>query len=291
MPPFGVIIQPSKKGYTVPGEISIFAQMKIEGNLRKMKTALAGPVHYQLPAGDELVPMNDLIGHEIHLKFDGLINCIACGRKTKKPFGQGFCYPCFINSPQNSECIIRPELCEGHNGQGRDPEWEATHHVQPHYVYLAVSSGLKVGVTRKDQIPTRWIDQGAWQGIRLAETPQRQLAGKIEVFLKDHMSDKTNWQRMLKNMVATDINLLEKKAGIKELLPEDFQTYFSDNNEIIEIDYPVLEYPAKVKSINFLKVPEVKAKLMGIKGQYLIFEEGQVLNIRKHNGFYVTLEA
>ena len=209
--------------------------------------------------------------------------------KTKKSFAQGFCFPCFKNAPENSPCIIRPELCEGHLGKGRDAEWEENHHVQPHVVYLALSSGLKVGVTRGNQVPTRWIDQGATQAIRLAETPHRQLAGAIEVVLKDYMSDKTNWQRMLKNQIAEGIDLLKEKQKAKALLSGDLQQYISEKNDVFTFNYPVDSYPLKVKSVNFDKLPEIEGKLKGIKGQYLIFMDNRVLNIRRHTGYFITL--
>ena len=265
--------------------------MKYQGNLKKMKTQLNSPVSYELVLGDDTIQMNELIGKNIKLSYDGVINCKICGRKTKKSFGEGFCYPDFMNHPANSPCIIRPELCEGHLGVGRDPEWEAVNHVQPHIVYLALSSGVKVGVTRREQVPTRWIDQGAWKAIRLAETENRYQAGMIEVAMKDHLSDKTHWQKMLKNVLATDVDLLSEKKRIRALLPEDLAGFASDNDEIIEIMYPVEVFPEKVKSINLDKVPQVEGVLQGIKGQYLILDGGRVMNVRKHTGYLVELEV
>lgn len=264
--------------------------MKETGHLRKMITALEEPVRYTLSLDGTEIVMNDLIGHELLIRFTGEIHCKVCGRLTKKSFGQGYCYPDFMNHPENSPCILRPELCEGHMGIGRDVEWEEKHHVQPHVVYLALSSGLKVGVTREQQVPTRWIDQGAYQAIRLAEVPYRQLAGEIEVLLKDHMADKTNWQRMLKNQLAVE-DLLEQKDYAAALLPEEYHDYIADNDDITEIHYPVLSYPEKLKSINLDKTPEVSGKLSGIKGQYLMFEDGQVMNMRKHTSYLVELSA
>ncbi|WP_222931405.1 DUF2797 domain-containing protein [Xanthovirga aplysinae] len=256
-----------------------------------MKVQLQEPVRYQLQMNEGIVDMNELIGHPIHMAYSGQINCIVCGRKIKKAFGQGFCYPCFINAPENSECIIRPELCRAHEGIGRDPEWEKNNHLQPHTVYLALSSALKVGVTRDTQIPTRWIDQGAWKALTLAETPNRYLAGCIEVALKNHLSDKTHWQKMLKNILAEDTDLMEEKEKIKQLIPEEFQQYFHSSSEITEIHYPVQAYPTKVKSINLDKTPEFEGNLMGIKGQYLIFEDERVINLRKFSGYFVELSV
>lgn len=267
--------------------------MKYAGNLRKMFTQYSAgqPIEYSLKLEGETVLMNKLLDKNIRLSFEGRINCVSCNKITKKAFGQGFCYKCFMESPMNAECIIRPELCEAHLGKGRDPEWEKQHHLQPHYVYLALSSGIKVGVTREDQIPTRWIDQGASQGIKLAYTENRHEAGLIEVAIKEYVSDKTAWQRMLKNEIATDIDLLDKKEELGEYIPEPLQDFYSEDDEITELNYPVIQFPTKVKSINLERTPEIEGKLMGIKGQYLIFEDQRVINIRKYSGYWVELDV
>lgn len=265
--------------------------MKAEGNIVKMKSAL-GPfdVQYELPIGEQLIGMNQFIGKEIRLTFDGQINCIDCGRKTKKSFAQGFCYLCFQSSPMNAECIIRPELCEAHLGKGRDVEWEKKYHLRPHYVYLALASGIKVGITSEGQLPTRWIDQGARKAIVIAETPNRYLCGMIEMTLKAHVSDKTNWQKMLKNAIDHDYNLIEEKERMLALLDDELKQYASLSNEVIDIQFPVPTYPSKIKSMSFDKQPIIDGRLVGIRGQYLIFDEGRVLNLRKHTGYYLKLE-
>ena len=256
-----------------------------------MRTELAEPVQYTLVLGEEHISMNEFIGKDIHFHFGGRINCVVCGRLTKKAFGQGMCYPCFMNSPNNAECIVRPELCEGHIGKGRDPEWEEKHHNKPHVVYLALVDKVKVGVTRSTNIPTRWIDQGAWKVIRFAETPYRRLAGEIEVFLKDFITDRTHWQRMLKDVRGEDIDLVEEKNNLLDEMDEELGQYYSEDDSIVEINYPVLAYPTKVKSINFDKQPDISGKLEGIRGQYLIFENGLVINLRKFSGYFVDFEA
>lgn len=261
-----------------------------EGNLRKMSTMYADPVKYKLVLGEAEIDMNNAVGKQLKLHFTGLINCIRCGRKTSKSFAQGFCFPCFRDAPENSECIIRPELCEAHLGKGRDPEWEEKNHNQPHVVYVAISSGIKVGVTRATQVPYRWIDQGAWKAIKLAETPNRYLAGIIEVELKKFASDKTAWQRMLKNELPSEVEVLETKRKLQELMDDKFNQYDSQDDDIYEINYPVLKYPDKVKSHNLDKNPTLAGKLQGVKGQYLIFEGGIVINIRKYGGYYINFE-
>jgi len=261
------------------------------GTIVKMNNMLDDPVQYVLPIGEDMVPMNELISKYILFKWEGKINCIACGRNTNKSFAQGFCYPCFINAPETSECILRPQLCQAHEGISRDINWAELHCLQTHFVYLAISSGVKVGVTRSTQIPTRWMDQGAWKAIKLAKTPNRYIAGLIEVALKEHISDRTQWQRMLKNQLVEGVDLLEKKKKMLTHLSDELRKYECDDNDIIEITYPVEEYPEKVKSLGFDKLNEIEGRLWGIKGQYLMFDDGTVLDIRKHNGYQVSLET
>lgn len=244
-------------------------------------------VEYHLPVGDELIDMNALLNKTIKLEYKGEMYCIGCGRKTNKSFFQGYCFPCLKTAPQTSPCILHPEKCEAHLGISRDMEWSKEHCLQNHIVYLAVSSGLKVGVTRRSQVPVRWIDQGAWKAIKLAQTPNRNAAGLLEVALKKHFDDKTNWRKMLTNNLTTDIDLVEKKQTAWELAPDELKDYFIDDDQVIEITYPVIAYPDKVKSIGFDKQPVIEKKLTGIKGQYLIFEDNTVLNIRKHNGYLI----
>lgn len=260
--------------------------MSAIGNLRKMSVHLDDEIKYTLNLSEDIL-MNDLIGNHIRLEWNGVINCSSCKKVTKKSFGQGFCYTCFANAPESAECIIRPELCRAHLGEGRDREWEEKHHNKPHVVYLAASSAVKVGITRGDQVPTRWIDQGASSAIRLAETPNRYEAGRVEVALKEFFTDKTNWRKMLKNEIDEEIDLEEEKWALEEHLPADIIELFSEIDDIIALNYPVVEYPEKVKSLSFDKTNIIEGKLMGIKGQYLLFENGEVLNIRKHTSYHV----
>ena len=264
--------------------------METRGSFRKMHVELDNPVRYSLLLNEEKIELNPLIGSHIKLSFMGDIFCIACGRKTNKSFAQGFCYPCFINAPETSECILRPQLCQAHEGIARDMEWAERHCLQDHFVNLAISSSVKVGVTRSTQIPTRWIDQGAWQAIKFAKTPNRYIAGLIEVALKEHISDRTQWQRMLKNQLVEGVDLRDKKNEMLGYISNELQKYACDDNDITEIIYPVEEYPEKVKSLSFDKLNEIEGRLWGIKGQYLMFDDGTVLNIRKHNGYKVSLE-
>ena len=263
--------------------------MQHEGNINKMQTELANPVKYFLPIGENEIEMNKLIGKEIKMNFAGQINCIKCGKRTKTSFHQGFCFNCLQTAPEASESVIRPELSKSQFGIARDLEWAKKHDLADHIVYLAVSSEIKVGVTRISQIPTRWIDQGASYAIKLATTPNRHIAGVMEVFLKKYYTNKTKWRAMLKNEVTENINLQEEKQKVIQLLPAELRKYIDLDNEIIIIEYPVQQFPQKIKSIGFDKMPTIEGVLQGIKGQYLLFENDLVLNIRKHNGYFLEI--
>lgn len=264
--------------------------MQIEGNILKMRTEMNSPVKYFLPVGNDEIGMNELIGKNLSMNFTGQINCISCGKQTKRSFNQGFCYNCLQTAPEASETIVRPELSKAHLGIARDIDWAEKYDLIDHFVYLAASGELKVGVTRHHQIPTRWIDQGASYAVKLAKTPNRHIAGIIEVFLKNHFTDRTKWQAMLKNETINDIDILEEKKKVFELLPKGLKKYFEEDNEITNIEYPVSYYPTKVTSTGFDKQPFIEGILAGIKGQYLIFDDDSVLNIRKHNGYFLQIE-
>lgn len=265
------------------------------GNLRKMKVELAGPVQYQLPMTDQWVALNPLIGKPIKLVYSGNIACIHCHRSIKKSFNQGYCYPCFKSLAQCDLCIMRPETCHYQAGTCREPAWGEAFCFQPHFVYLANSSDIKVGITRQTQVPTRWIDQGAIQALPILKVQSRYISGLLEVAIARYVSDKTSWQRMLKNQVEA-ADLIAKRdelltlceADIAEVIQRfgDKSIEFLPEVSVVNIHYPVETYPAKVKSFNFDKIAEVSGILQGIKGQYLLLDTG-VINIRKFAGYEV----
>jgi hypothetical protein len=224
------------------------------------------------------------------MRATGVLSCVSCGRRVKKLFGQGFCYPCLRNAPEAAECIVRPELCRAHLGEGRDPEWERAHHATEHVVYLSYTGNVKVGVTRSTQVPVRWIDQGAVAALVIARVPYRQLAGLIEVDLKRLFADKTNWRAMLKH-VRPDVDALYTARTLAlTTLRDDLTEHLLRDVQPQVLDFPVLAYPPKVTSVSFEKSPEVSGRLMGIKGQYLIWEDGRVLNVRNQSGVHVEVE-
>lgn len=262
--------------------------MNFEGFLRKMPVEhLADEVRYFFPSD---ILANHWIGQELRVSFLQEIRCVKCSTKIKKSYNDGYCFKCFDSSPENSPCVIRPELCRGHLGEGRDVQWELENHNMPHIVYLAQTDVVKVGVTRKSNLLNRWTDQGAFKATILAETPNRYEAGRIEVAMKDLVTDRTNWRKMLTNDIDDSIDLLEEKWRLEEYLPADLSHFFSEDEQVVTIHYPVLNYPTKVQSVQLDKTPLFTKTLAGIRGQYFIFDDGAVLNIRKHSGYAVKIE-
>lgn len=269
------------------------------GQLSKMATQLnaetGNSIQYQLRFEDQAIDLNPLIGQTIKMQYVGDIHCCNCGRKSNKSYSQGYCYPCFKKLPQCDLCIMSPEKCHYHLGTCRDPSWGDDFCMQDHFVYLANSSALKVGITRGTQIPTRWCDQGASQGLPIFRVKNRLLSGLVETMFKKTLADKTNWRAMLKGE-ADDIDLVsirdqlyqEYGQGIQEIEREHGPgaiTFLPELN-VTQLEYPVIEYPTKVSSLNFDKTPEIEGKLMGIKGQYLLLDCG-VINLRKFTSYHI----
>jgi len=262
--------------------------MVYQGVLKKMMTENAEEIQYYLDMKSDFLNMNQLINKEIALSFV-TYECLNC-HLEKKIYRQGFCQSCFFDIPQAADWIMRPELSKAHlDEEDRDLAYEKKVQLQPHIVYLANSSNVKVGVTRKQQVPTRWIDQGAHEAIEIVEVPNRYLAGITEVALKEHVADKTNWRKMLKNDIE-DENLVEWRDRLKQYIPEEAMPYFIENNTETNLNFPVIKYPEKPKSLNIEKQKNYKGKLVGIKGQYLIFKDETVFNIRSNEGLVVSIE-
>jgi len=261
--------------------------MHYQGVLTKMATEFSHPIQYYLIFENDFINMNQLLDKTISIQFVGY-QCLNCGL-NKSIFRQGFCKSCFFEMPQAGDWIMRPELSTAHLEQeDRDLVYEKKVQLTPHVVYLANSSNIKVGVTRKTQIPTRWIDQGAHEAIEIVEVPNRYLAGITEVALKDYVGDKTNWRTMLKNEVV-DENLVEWRDKLKQYIPDEAKAYFIESNKETIIEFPVLQYPEKPNSLNLDKTPNYSGILKGIKGQYLMFEDETVFNVRGSEGYVVRI--
>lgn len=274
--------------------------IELVGRLRKLEVQATNPVSYALKLADgaggaQLLELNQFLGRQVSISFSGNIFCIHCERATKKSFAQGYCYPCFRKLPQCDTCIVKPETCHYHLGTCRDPSWGEEHCLQPHVVYLANTTGLKVGITRVKNTPTRWIDQGAVAAVPLMEVPNRLASGQVETTFAQSIKDKTAWQRMLKNELE-EINLTaEAQQALAQYQPEldllELNEQFKslDTQAIQEFNYPVLNYPTKVKALNLDKTPQVEGVLEGIKGQYLLLNTG-VLNLRKFAGYEISVQ-
>lgn len=276
------------------------------GHLQKMavRAVAANPhssdaVHYDLLLDQQPVPLLPLIGKKLTIEYQGDIHCCNCGRKSKKSFGQGYCYPCFSKLAQCDSCMMSPEKCHFHLGTCREPEWAKKVCFNDHIVYLANSSGIKVGITRATQVPVRWLDQGATQALPIARVAARRQSGLIEDCLRQDIADKTNWRAMLKGN-ADPVNLEAERDRLFELFSLDLNSIIAAqapgeiellyDAEAYAFDFPVQQFPTKISSFNLDKNPLVEGKLMGIKGQYLIFDSG-VINIRKFTSYAVTVKV
>ncbi len=251
---------------------------------------MSDPVDYYLSTDGGEIRLNDLIHRRITLRYQHEIHCLRCGRKIPKSFVQGYCYPCFSTAPETEECVLRPELCRAHEGVARDMAYAETHCLIDHYVYLSYTSGIKVGVTRNTQVPVRWIDQGATAALPIARTPNRYLAGCIEVALKSRYADKTNWRTMLQPLAPAPDLSAEVQHALQHL-PVELQVYGLTSEQALQLNYPVYQKLPKIVSLTLDKQEELSDTLVGIKGQYLLFAGGGVFNVRKHGGYRIQLEA
>jgi hypothetical protein len=275
----------------------------LNGNIRKMAAQLDSPISYSLvlkkDGKEQLLGLNQFLGKKISLKFEGEINCLHCEAKTAKSYSGGFCYKHTMSLAQCDMCILKPETCHFAEGTCREPEWGEKNCMIPHYVYLSNSSGAKVGITRHTQIPTRWIDQGAIQALPIFKVSTRLQSGMFEVLLGQEVSDKTNWRTMLKGEIpVVDLPSVRDELfeicgdGLDELEEEygEDAVEFLEDEAVVDLNYPVLEYPTKVTSLNFDKLALIEGTLLGIKGQYLILDTG-VINIRRHSGYQMTFNC
>jgi hypothetical protein len=276
---------------------------KYQGNISKMRVSTNSEhlAQYQLPIGEQLINMNPLIGSQLKVSFDNQINCVHCQTKTKKSFNQGYCYRCLTKLAQCDTCIIKPELCHYDAGTCREPSWGEANCLNHHYVYLANTGTIKVGITRhvSGHVSSRWIDQGATQAMAIMRVQNRLTSGLVESAMKAFIADKTNWRTMLKGQPdKADLQHLkvELLTQIEDQLDEIIDEYGFQAIEIldlpaVDIHYPVEQYPDKVKSINLDKDLTFSGELQGIKGQYWLLDGDRVINMRKYSGYHLHIET
>lgn len=270
-----------------------------QGNILKMVSELTDPVEYRLPVGDTEVPLNELIGRTLRIESLGEINCIHCGRKTSKSFSQGFCFPCMRKLARCDQCIMKPELCHYFEGTCREPEWGDANCMIDHFVYLAQTSNVKVGITRNSQVPTRWIDQGASRALPVMRVKTRQQSGFAELMFKQHVADKTNWRALFKPE-AEPVDLTAERDRLRDICANDFvglqerfgiqDVQWLDDAGQVEIRYPISGLPEKIVSRKLDKFPLIEGQLTGIRGQYLILDSC-VMNLRNHSGYAIRLST
>ena len=270
-------------------------------HIRKMKTDYQkGTVHYSLNSIQDKINLNYLLGKTLKMTFENKISCVTCNSQITKTFFNGYCYKCFTTLAECDSCIIKPELCHYHKGTCRDPQWGEDHCMKTHYVYLANTSGLKIGITRESQVPFRWMDQGAIQAVLLYKVESRLQSGILEVAHKESLNDKTDWRKMLKNNVQY-YNMEEEREEVyckyESVLDSFVQEFGEDSLEVMEdedsynFQYPVLSYPDKIKNpFRLEKVKKIEGTLTGIKGQYLMFDTG-LINMRAHTGYHISLDV
>ena len=257
----------------------------INGQLSKMTHREDTPIQYFLNLGGESYPLTSKVGQTLTMRYTGKITCIECGRSIKKTYSEGYCFPCTRDLPENDICSVRPEKCQHDKGNDADRKFYEKFCNIDHYVYLSQTSGVKVGITRHYNIPSRWIDQGAMKALIIAKVPRRILSGQIEIVLAKKISDKTNWRKMLLGQIE-DVDFSFMRSEMIESIPKDLKQYALYEEEVQSFTYPVESVPEKISSHNLDKESTFSEKLTGIKGQYLIFEN-RVINLRKYSGYHI----
>ena len=269
------------------------------GVVQKMHVEAQDTVSYTLvdAALDATEPqrldMNERIGARLTLRFDGHKSCVLCGRSVRKLYNQGACYPCLTTRPETDGCIVRPHECHFFEPDNpcRDEEFAFSRCFQPHVLYVALTSGPKVGITRQTQVPIRWMDQGATEAIIVARMGSRREIGLAEHALAREFADRTDWRRMLRgeatgvslSAFADQVSARLTELGLGAPLP-------SSEQEHHRFSYPSSGAPDPLVSLKLDKTPELEGELLGIKGQYLLFDTG-VINLRSHSGFHVVIES
>jgi hypothetical protein len=271
-------------------------EMLGSGVLRMMQIVPARPVEYTLQLDGDPIPLSDLLGRRLSIRFDGKITCQNCGSLTRKSYGDGYCYRCFTTLARCDLCVVSPDRCHYAAGTCREPAWGESFCMQPHLVYLANSAGAKVGITKPENLPWRWLDQGATQAAVIMRTQSRFQAGCVEAALARYVSDRTDWRELI-GRDAAEIDLPELAARLRrdaakelELLESRFAGALSWSAEAVpeRFEYPVMAYASPANGLSLTAGGEIVGTLLGIKGQYLMFDSG-VFNVRRHTSYHVVV--
>ena len=251
-------------------------------------TPLITVVEYALLLDEQRISLSAQVGQSIRLKFLGQSTCGNCHVSVNKLEGGGYCKNCFFSLARCDRCFVSPERCHFAQGTCREPQWGESYCMQPHVVYLANSSGPKVGITRADRNFYRWLSQGAVQGMVIAHAKTRRDAGLLEVAIKSKVSDKTNWRRMV-SMQPQNLDLLQLARQLQSAieLPEGTQWVSAMIGH--DLAYPIQSHAPAQRLIISETNPELLDNLHGIKGQYLLLSQG-AFNVAAHGGMTVEVE-
>ena len=85
--------------------------------------------------------------------------------------------------------------------------------------------------------------------------------------------------------------LLDAKDDALGALGMAYEPFFEEDDEVHSLQFPVHHYPDKVTSTKLEKVPVISGKLVGVKGQYWMWEDGRVWNVRAHAGSRVEIDV
>ena len=261
----------------------------MKGINRELTHSVATPIEYRWRLGDEEQRVNDWLGRRVKISYCGEKRCIACGRRVRKLYQSGYCFPCATTLAETDLCIVRPHECHFHLGTCRDEQFAAAQCMIPHIVYLGVSSQAKVGLTRKNRQFIRWIDQGAVRAMALAEVPTRRAAGELEVEIARDLPDRTDWRKLVRGE-TTDVDLPRLGVEVAEKLPDVWRAYVIAERTVHEFAYPML--PGVVPKARSLSLEDgaVAGEVVGVRGQYLLFADG-ALHVRKHAGLLLEIEV
>ena len=263
----------------------------VEGPLVKLVSAPTDPASYTLCVDTEpakTLPLNAVLGRGVEIRFLDRITCRYCASVTKKSYGEGYCYPCFKHLARCDLCVVSPDRCHYHLGTCREPTWGESFCMQPHRVYLANTTGPKVGITRAGHELVRWIDQGASQGLLMCAARTRRLAGLVEVSFAEHITDRTDWRRLVSRDTAP-VDLMGLREELKSKLgPLPEGVSWLQGQAPITLRYPMRRYGGKIRRLLLNKEPVVRGNLLGVKGQFLLFDHG-VFNVRQHTSYHVRV--
>lgn len=273
---------PAAQGELVTTAIGPLQKLRIEPGLAPHE-----PARYWLRAGNEELALGAAFGCGVEISYLHTITCTHCGDATRRSYGGGYCYRCFAELARCDLCVVSPDRCHFAVGTCREPDWGQRFCMRGHVVYLANSSGPKVGLTAAGNELGRWLDQGATQGLVILTTATRADAGHAEVALAQRLADRTDW-RALVSRDAPPADLPALRDQLRSAAPALPSSASWCTAAVHELCFPVRRYPRRPTLLRLLERPVVRGNLLGAKGQYLLFDHG-VFNVRHHTAYHVRV--